>query len=105
MPTSTVSYGGYEIVVAPATNKYGAWTASVSLKNNAGNVVDLRPETVQPEWLTEEEAIRDAVEWGQRHIDREFKTPESQSWVAERSRAETWFRDEEEKTRGPEIGS
>lgn len=105
MPTSTESYGGYEIVITAATNKYGAWTASVSLTDGAGKVVDLRPETVQPEWLTEEEAVRDAVEWGQRYIDRELKPPESESWVAERSRAETWFRDEEEKARGPETGS
>jgi hypothetical protein len=103
MPQSTVAYAGYEIVVDPSTNLRGAWVASVSLRDNAGKVIELRPETVQPEWTTEEEAIRDAVEWGRRYIDREFKATEQHSWVAERSRAEGWFRDEEEKTRGPEI--
>ncbi|WP_345814208.1 DUF6566 family protein [Paraburkholderia sp. PREW-6R] len=105
MSESTVSYGGYEIVVHSSTNRLGAWVAGVSLKDGTGKTVDLRPETVQPEWLTEEEAIRDAVEWGRRYIDREFKTSEQHSWVADRARAETWFQDEEEKTRGPEIGS
>lgn len=103
MPTSTVSYGGFEIVVCPETNRRGAWVASVRLKNSEGNVVDLRPMTVQPEWLTEEEAIRDAVEWGRQRIDREFNAPSSRSWVAERGRAEGWFREAEEKLQGPEI--
>lgn len=103
MPASTVSYGGYEIVVCPEPNKFGAWVASVSLKDSEGTVVELRPTTVQPEWLTEEEAIRDAVEWGCQFIDRKFNTPPSHSWVAERARAEVWFRDEEEKSHGPDI--
>ncbi|WP_260854470.1 DUF6566 family protein [Paraburkholderia sp. BCC1884] len=103
MPTRTVSYGEIEIVVNTETNKLGAWLASVSLKNAAGTVVDVRPMTIQPEWLTEDEAIRDAVEWAQRFIDREFNSPQTHSWVAERSRAEEWFRAAEEKTRGPEI--
>ena len=96
MPTSTVSYGEFEIVVHPERNKLGAWIASVSVRQGARTVVDIRPKTVQPEWLTEEEATRDGVEWGCRFIDREFNTPQSRSWVAERSHAEIWFRDTEE---------
>jgi hypothetical protein len=103
MPASTVSYGEVEIVVNTGTNTRGAWVASVSLKNSAGTVVDVRPMTIQPEWLTEDEAIRDAVEWGRRFIDRELNTPPAQSWVAARARAEDWFRAAEEKSRGPEI--
>ena len=49
MAASSVSYGGYEIVVCPETNKFGAWVTSVSLKDGAGKVVELRPMTVQPE--------------------------------------------------------
>ncbi|PRY04206.1 DUF6566 family protein [Paraburkholderia sp. BL25I1N1] len=105
MPASTVFYGEFEMVVRPETNKFGAWIASVSLKNSAGKVVDIRPMTVQPEWLTEEEAIRDAVEWGRRFIDREFETPQPHSGVSARSRAEDWFRDAEEKSHGPDISS
>jgi hypothetical protein len=96
MPASTVSYGEFEIAVHPERNKLGAWIASVSVTHGARTVVDVVPRTVQPEWLTEEEAIRDGVEWGRRFIDREFNTPQSRSWVAERAHAETWFRDTEE---------
>ncbi|HEY1996973.1 DUF6566 family protein [Paraburkholderia sp.] len=103
MPASTVSYGGFEIVASAQTNPLGAWVAAVSLKDSAGKVVELRPMTVQPEWLTEEEALRDAFEWGRRYVDHEFHTPETHSWIAERRRAEVWFRGVEEKSQGPEI--
>ncbi|MGH8783172.1 DUF6566 family protein [Paraburkholderia sp.] len=105
MSANTTSYGEFEIVVFPETNELGAWVASVSLKNSEGKVLYLRPMTIQPEWLTEEEAIRDAVEWGRRFIDREFNTPPSRSWVTERARAEVWFRDAEEKAHGPDIST
>jgi hypothetical protein len=59
-------------------------------------IVDVRPATVQPERLTEAEAIRDGVEWGRRFIDREFNTRQSDSWVGAQARAERWFRDIEE---------
>jgi hypothetical protein len=96
MQTHTVSYGEFEIVVRPERNARGAWIADVSVSRGAQTIVDTRPSTVQPEWLNEEEAIRDGIEWGRRFIDREFNTHESGSWVAARSRAERWFRDAEE---------
>ncbi|MFM0502828.1 DUF6566 family protein [Paraburkholderia caffeinilytica] len=96
MPERTVSYGEFEITVHPERNTLGAWIASVSVSQGARTVVDTVPMTVQPEWLTEEEAVRDGVEWGRRFIDREFNSPQSRSWVAERAHAETWFRDTEE---------
>jgi len=103
MAESSVSYGGYEIAVRTGTNRYGAWITDVSLKDGAGKVVELRPETVQPEWRTEEEAVRDAVEWGRRFIERELHAPQSPSAVVDRSRAEVWFRDVQEKARGSRI--
>jgi len=96
MQARTVSYGEFEIVVRPERNPFGAWIADVSVNRGAQAVLNTRPSTVQPEWLTEEEAIRDGVEWGRRFIDREFNTHPSHSWVAARSRAEVWFRDAEE---------
>lgn len=105
MPACSVSYGEFEVVVKPEQNSYGAWLASVSVSDGAGKVVDVRPMTIQPEWLTEEEAIRDAIEWGRKFIDHEFKSPQSHSWVAARARAEVWFRDAEEKSHGPEIST
>jgi hypothetical protein len=93
MQPRTVSYGEFEIVVRPERNPFGAWIADVSVSRGAQTVLNTRPSTVQPEWLTEEEAIRDGVEWGRRFIDREFNTHASHSWVVDRSRAERWFRD------------
>ena len=104
MPASTVSYGEFEIMVQPEQNRLGAWIATVSVRRGDQTIVDVRPKTVQPEWLTEEEATRDGVEWGRRFIDREFNTPPSRSWVAERSHAEIWFRDTEE-SRDPKADS
>jgi hypothetical protein len=87
MSTRTVSYGEFEITVHPERNPLGAWIASVNVSHGARTIIDVRPKTVQPEWLTEEEAARDGVE---------FNTPEGRSWVAERAHAERWFRDAEE---------
>jgi len=28
---------------------------------------------VQPEWLTQEEAVRDGIEWGTRFVDRKLE--------------------------------
>ena len=96
MSTRTVSYGKFEIAVRPERNQLGAWIASVSVSHGARTIIDGRPSTVQPEWLTEEEAARDGVEWGRRFIDRELNKPQGRSWVAVRSHAELWFRDTEE---------
>jgi hypothetical protein len=93
MQAHSVVYGEFEIVVRPERNALGAWIADVSVSRGAETIVDTRPSTVQPEWLTEEEAIRDGVEWGRRFIDREFNTHPSQSWVADLFRSERWFRD------------
>ncbi|RFU47670.1 DUF6566 family protein [Paraburkholderia sp. DHOC27] len=96
MSASSVFYGEFEIIVRPEQNKLGAWIAEVSVRRGDQSIVDVLPRTVQPEWLNEDEATRDGVEWGRRYIDREFNSPQSRSWVAERAHAETWFRDEEE---------
>jgi hypothetical protein len=93
MQTHSVVYGDFSIVVRPLQNALGAWIADVSVTRGDQTVVDTRPLTVQPEWLTEEEAVRDGEEWGRRFIDREFNTHPSDSWVADRARAEVWFRD------------
>ncbi|RAS19379.1 DUF6566 family protein [Paraburkholderia bryophila] len=103
MPASTVSYGEFKIIVHPETNRLGAWVASVSVSHGARTVVDIRPATIQPQWLTEAEAARDGIEWGRRFIDREFNTPQARSWVSDRSHAQTWFRDAEEARSGKFI--
>jgi hypothetical protein len=62
MDTSTSFPDGFLITVRPERNAYGAWIAHLNISRAGQTVVDTRPETVQPEWSTEEEAIRDATE-------------------------------------------
>ncbi len=95
MHTGPVLYGEYEIMVRPERNAFGAWIASVSISRGDRTLVDVRPATVQPEWLTEAEAIRDGIDWARRFIDREIDTQQTHSWVDTRSRAERWFNDTE----------
>lgn len=97
MQTRTVSYGEFELAVIPERNECGAWIASVKVSRGDQTVLNARPATVQPEWSTEDEAIRDGVEWGRRFVDREFNSQPAHSWVATRTRAERWWiRDTEE---------
>lgn len=85
MPTRTVSYREFEIAVRPERNERGAWVASVSIRRGTGTPVYDRPMTIQPEWRTEEEAVRDGVEWGYRFVDRELAARQPQSSVADSS--------------------
>jgi hypothetical protein len=103
MSESIVNYGGYEIAVDATTNHYGAWVASVSLKNGEGFMADIRPMTVQPEWRTEDEAVRDAIEWARHYIDREFDARPDTSSVVQRAHAQTWFQQAQEKASGADI--
>ncbi|MBN3763644.1 DUF6566 family protein [Burkholderia sp. Ac-20365] len=97
MDTSTSFPDGFLITVRPERNAYGAWVAHLNISRGGQTVVDTRPETIQPEWSTEEEAIRDATEWGRRYIDHHFGEQQPRSWVVDRSRAEQWFEGIEEK--------
>ncbi|MGF6602015.1 hypothetical protein P3T23_006767 [Paraburkholderia sp. GAS448] len=72
MPKHILEHRGYEIAVQPEQNAFGAWQAKVSVRKASDTIAEFRPETVQPEWLTEAEAVRDGVEWGIRFIDRKL---------------------------------
>jgi hypothetical protein len=72
MPKHILEHRGYEIAVHPEQNAFGAWQAKVSVRKASDTIAEFRPETVQPEWLTEAEAVRDGVEWGIRFIDRKL---------------------------------
>lgn len=72
MDTHTLHYRGYEIAVQPERNEFGAWRARVSVRHASDTIAQFRPETVQPEWLTEAEAVRDGLEWGRRFVDRKL---------------------------------
>ena len=62
MQTHVFEHQGYEIVVQPEQNAYGAWQAKVSVRHADSTLAEFRPDTVQPEWLTQEEAVRDGIE-------------------------------------------
>ena len=73
MRTHVPEHRGYEIVVQPEQNAYGAWQAKVSVRHADSPVAEFRLETIQPEWLTQEEAVRDGIEWGTRFIDHKLE--------------------------------
>ncbi|MFM0005151.1 MULTISPECIES: DUF6566 family protein [Paraburkholderia] len=73
MQTHVFEHRGYEIVVQPEQNAYGAWQAKVSVRHADGTVAEFRPDTVQPEWLAQEEAVRDGIEWGTRFVDHKVE--------------------------------
>ncbi|CAG9228769.1 conserved hypothetical protein [Paraburkholderia sabiae] len=73
MQTHVFEHRGYEIAVQPEQNAYGAWRAKVSVRHADSPVAEFRLETIQPEWLTQEEAVRDGIEWGTRFIDHKLE--------------------------------
>jgi hypothetical protein len=75
MQTHVFAHRGYEIEVQPEQNAYGAWQAKVSVRHADSPVAEFRPQTVQPEWLAPEEAVRDGIEWGMRFVDHKLEGP------------------------------
>jgi hypothetical protein len=73
MQTNTLAWQGYEIEVQPEQNEFGAWRAKVSVRKASDTLTEWRPETVQPEWLTEAEAVRDGFEWGRRFVRQKLE--------------------------------
>ncbi|WP_419539507.1 DUF6566 family protein [Paraburkholderia bengalensis] len=76
------------------------WIARLNISRSGQTVVDTHPETAQPEWSTEQEAIRDATGWGRRYIDHHVAGQQPRSWVVIRSAADDRFR---ESKRRPAI--
>nr|WP_323123241.1 DUF6566 family protein [Burkholderia alba] len=60
------TYRQYEIRVQSARNTRGAWVAEIQFFRDNVRVDLPVPETVSPEWLTEEEALRGGLEEGWR---------------------------------------
>ena len=75
MQTHTLAWRGYEIAVQPEQNEFGAWRAKVSVRKASETLTEFRPDTVQPEWLTEAEAVHDGFEWGRRFIRQKIEAP------------------------------
>ncbi|MFL9912323.1 hypothetical protein P0D84_40415 [Paraburkholderia sp. RL17-337-BIB-A] len=45
----------------------------VSVRHADSTVAEFRPDTVQPEWLAQEKAVRDGIEWGTRFVDHKLE--------------------------------
>lgn len=62
-------YRGHEIHVHAERNARGAWTPDVAIFRE-GRRIDLPlPDPIEPDWLTEREALRDGIERGYFAID------------------------------------
>nr|WP_293023078.1 DUF6566 family protein [Pandoraea sp.] len=42
------------------------------MRSTEGEITEVRPAAVQPEWLTEAEAVRDGIERGMHFIERKL---------------------------------
>jgi hypothetical protein len=84
-------YAGYQISVTTRRNERGAYMADLKVSRDGQSIIDAWPETIQPEWRTPGEAIRDGIERAQRVIRQRFMDAEAHSWVAARGQAQSWF--------------
>jgi hypothetical protein len=92
-------YAGYEISVATRRNERGAWVADLTVRRDGKSPFEW-PETVQPEWRTSDEAIRDGIERARRVIVQHSPHDDDHSWVSTRGHAQTWFSAEAERLSG-----
>ncbi|CAG9207256.1 DUF6566 family protein [Burkholderia gladioli] len=67
--TGTELYRGHEIRVRATRNARGGWTPEIAMFRNGLLIEPPLPETVEPEWLTEQEAVRDGIERARFFID------------------------------------
>lgn len=84
-------YAGFEISVVTRHNERGAWVADLIVSRDGHSQFDAWPETVQPEWRTADEAIRDGIERARRVIQQHLMRADGHSWTATRAPAQTCF--------------
>lgn len=89
--TESMTSDGFRITAQSRSNERGGWIAHVEIHHEGRLFATCSPDTVQPEWLTEDEANRDGLERGCKFIDRIKSNREGRSWVAIREHAERWF--------------
>lgn len=87
------TFMGFAISVRVGLNDRNAWVAEIEFSKGDTPLLDIWPRTTQPEWLTPEEAIRDAIEWSRRTLIQQSQCP-SHTWVETRERASNWARSE-----------
>ncbi|KVE36384.1 DUF6566 family protein [Burkholderia sp. TSV86] len=64
------SYRGHEIRVWARPNGRGAWADEVQVYVGGARIELVVPEPANPEWLTEDEALRAGVERGRYLVDK-----------------------------------
>ncbi|WP_164701973.1 DUF6566 family protein [Paraburkholderia caledonica] len=92
------AFMGFNILVEVRQNDRGAWSAEIELSKDGLPVVHACPRTIQPEWLTAEEATREGIEWARPSLIHQCTGP-SHSTVATRQR--TFVRAHSEIDRRP----
>jgi len=97
------SYAGFEITVLTRRDERGAYVADLVVSREGRKLIDVWPQTVQPEWGTREEAIRDGVERARCVIRRRFLEHGEHSWVTTRERAQSWFNGEMQHHAGSTV--
>ena len=96
-------FAGFDISVVTRRDVRGAYVAELEVSRDGRKLIDTWPQTVQPEWLTPEEAIRDALERARCVIRRRVMGSEDHSWVTTRGRAQSWFNGEMQSHAGSTV--
>jgi hypothetical protein len=100
MESAVDVFAGFNIAVTTRRNERGAWIADLDVSRDGKPAFDRWPETVQPEWRTADEAVRDGIERARRVIQLHIIKVDGHSLVATRARAQTWFTGEMEHRGG-----
>ncbi|SAK97584.1 hypothetical protein AWB79_07488 [Caballeronia hypogeia] len=93
-------YAGFEISVATRRNERGAWIADLSVSRDGKPAFEPWTETVQPEWRTCDEAVRDGLERARRVIRQHAGGGDDHSWIVTRRHAQSWFTTETDRLSG-----
>ncbi|KXU82143.1 hypothetical protein CI15_31675 [Paraburkholderia monticola] len=96
-------FAGFDIAVVTRREERGAYVAEIEVSRGGRKLIDAWPQTVQPEWLTPEEAIRDGLERARCLIRRRLTESVDHSWVATRGRAQSWFNGEMQHHAGSTV--
>lgn len=89
--TESISSNGFQVVARSGCNERGGWIAHVEILHDGRLFATCSDDTVQPEWLTENEANRDGLERGCKFIDHIRSGLADRSWVSVRAQTERWF--------------
>lgn len=70
MNKQTVAHANYLLSASASQNARGAWVTKIEISKDGAPVPFPDVETVQPEWLTCEEALRDGIEQARFFVDK-----------------------------------